>query len=168
MFFFHLRNMVKVKPLLNRTDAEKSTYLHLKHHLILQEEQNLHSILTRSPLNSGTVTIIGIGNSFTSRISAQLGSVSILAANIVYIITGTFCDKHYTGETQNSVHTSLTQHLYSRQEVDSAPPWSNISSHTLQATWSSQAEVVGSARRGQRNRAEKLWINKLGAVTPRD
>lgn len=48
MVFFHLRNMVNVKPLINKKDAEKNTCLYLKHHLSLQEELNLHSVLTTS------------------------------------------------------------------------------------------------------------------------
>lgn len=110
-----------------------------------------------------------IHNSHTGTAFPTLGYISIRTANVIFIITYTLCQKHYIGEAQNSLHTCLTQHLFNIAE-------GQLGTHLVkhfQLHPNSHLIIAGLENNdhwtcGQKRRAERLWINKLGTVIPRD
>ncbi|KAF3844591.1 hypothetical protein F7725_007754, partial [Dissostichus mawsoni] len=97
-----------------------------------------------------------------------LGSFSLETTNIVYIITCTTCHKHYVGETGHSILTRLKQHLYNIREGRLTTPLvHHFQSHPFVSIIISGLESNDRWTIGQRKRAEKLWIQKLGTTIPR-
>ncbi|TNN47043.1 hypothetical protein EYF80_042776 [Liparis tanakae] len=75
------------------------------------------------------------------------------SANLVYAIRCAACKKIYIGQTKNTLHLRLKQHLY---EIDPGPI------HPFSGTWKGTAGDLGP----QRLRAEREWIQRLGTVKP--
>lgn len=98
----------------------------------------------------------------------SLGSFSLTDSNIVYIITCTTCYKHYIGETKHTILTRLKQHLYNIREGRLATPLvTHFQQHSPDHLIISGLESNDRWTSGQRKRAEKLWILKLGTTTPK-
>ncbi|TWW58463.1 hypothetical protein D4764_07G0011820 [Takifugu flavidus] len=162
-----------------------STILHQhpafhNHKIILahRKNRNLHSILTTSKFPDQFIAPRPrhsqhyrnrkfIQNTYTGTGFPTLGLTSIHSTNAVYIITCTLCNKHYIGETQNSIHTRLTQHLYniagSRLGTTLVR---HFQEHPVSHLIISGLETNNCWTVGQRRRAERIWINKLGTKTP--
>ena len=97
-----------------------------------------------------------------------LGSFSLTSSNIVYIITCTLCHKHYIGETKHTILIRLKQHLYSIGEGKLTTPLAtHFQHHSTSHLVISGLEANDCWTTGQRKRAEKIWINKLGTTIPR-
>ncbi|KAF3849498.1 hypothetical protein F7725_019217 [Dissostichus mawsoni] len=88
--------------------------------------------------------------------------------NIVYIITCNTCNKHYIGEIKHTILTRLKQHLYNIGEGRLPTPLvTHFQLHPADQLIIPGLETNDRWTVGQRKRAEKLWIEKLGTTTPR-
>ncbi|XP_078795976.1 uncharacterized protein LOC144988835 [Oryzias latipes] len=96
-----------------------------------------------------------------------LASLPLATRNVVYIITCTLCNKHYIGETQHSIQTRLNQHLYNiRAGRLTTHLVSHFTIHPLTHLIISGLEHNDRWTCGQRKRAERIWIQRLGTMAP--
>lgn len=96
-----------------------------------------------------------------------LGTFSLHSSNIIYIITCTSCSKHYIGETKHTLLTRLKQHTYNIGEGRLTTPLvRHFQIHSPTNLIISGLESNNRWTIGQRKRAEKIWIDKLGTMVP--
>ena len=93
--------------------------------------------------------------------------LSLNTPNIIYIITCTFCQKHYIGKTKHPLHLRLKQHLYQIQRTDSHTTlYTHFRSHPITHLNISGLECGVRWTSGQRKLMEHRWIEKLNTVIP--
>lgn len=122
-----------------------------------RKNKNLHSIPTRSQYSAHTQPKNNqhyrnrkfIHSSHTVTAFPTLGSISIQTTNVIYVTTCILCHKNYTGETQNSLHNRLSQHLFT------------IVGGQLGTYPTSHLIISGLENKDQD------WIKELGTVIPR-
>ena len=143
-----------------------------------RKNPNLQNLLTRSQftdhnpppptqLSSHYKNRKFIHNPYTRTSFPTLGTFSLTTTNAVYIITCTTCQKHYIGETQFNIATRLKQHLYNiHKGTKQTPIVTHFQHHPPTQLIISGLENNDHWTCGQRKRAEKIWIHKLGTVTP--
>lgn len=88
--------------------------------------------------------------------------------NCIYLITCDKCNKKYVGETGNKLAERVYQHKYniSKKQNSQTTIVKHFIKHNQNSMKISILESDGSWSRGQRRRAEKLWINRLGTEAP--
>ena len=103
-----------------------------------------------------------------SHMSAPIhNSLSLNTPNIVYIITCTFCQKHYIGETKHPLQVRLKQHLHQISRASSSTTlYTHFQLHPITHLIITGLECGVRWTSGQRKLAEHRWIAKLDTVVP--
>lgn len=94
--------------------------------------------------------------------------ISLHTTNLVYMITCTYCNKRYVGETKHSISIRLKQHLYNidNQKVDTHLV-THFGMHGVQHLRVTGLETDLKWTQGQRRRREYRWIEALQTWIPK-
>ncbi|CAK6982346.1 hypothetical protein D5F01_LYC24313, partial [Scomber scombrus] len=136
--------------------------------LLVRSKFTTHGKTPATPFHHHYKTRKFITNPYSQTSLPPHNTYSLSHSNIVYIITCTLCNKHYIGETKNPLLTRLKQHLHN---IDKGTLTTHLvthfQQHSIQYLTISGLEAQDRWTTGQRKRAEKIWIEKLGTITPR-
>lgn len=136
--------------------------------ILVRTKFSSHNKLSDLPDNKYYKDRKFIYNPYSSSSFPPQTSFSLTYSNIVYIITCTICNKHYIGETKHSLHTRLKQHLYNIKKGQLETLLiKHFQTHSLDYLIISGLESNPNWTTGQRKRAERIWIERLGTTTPR-
>lgn len=176
--FFH-----KTTPLLRtirknfQTIQPRHPPLH-NHNIIsvYRRNKNLRDILVHSAIPTHTQTSGEqkyyrtrkfIHNPYTKKENPIHHSLSLSSSNLVYRITCTICHKHYIGETKHPLLTRLRQQLYNiRTGRLTTALVTHFQTHSPDNLIITGLESQQHWTTAQRKRSEKIWIFKLGTITP--
>ena len=143
-----------------------------------RKNQSLHSILIRSLFTDNKPHTLDtfhkyyrhrkfIQNPHTHLEAPITGSFSLSTSNAIYIITCTHCHKHYIGETKNTIRIRLSQHLRNIGIGRLGTPLvQHFQTHSPNHLIVSVLQNNDRWSCGQRKRAERIWIHKLGTTIP--
>lgn len=158
----------------------QSSHTHFQHHRIIsayRKNKNLQDLLTRSrfsrkppPKPSPQDPFFKPQHFITnihSNCSAPNTPLSLDTTNAVYIITCHKCHLQYIGETGHSIRTRLKQHLYSfSRNTRTTHIVGHFQVHNPSYLGICGLESNPGWTRAQRQRAERIWINKLKTFFP--